>query len=143
MTNLILGVVIVVLLFTLVSFSLASPPDSADNHDLPLAELSAIKWLIVFVFIGLMPLGAVMDILVKTLRLEFVRSHIGEKRPASVTIELNQFLSSARLAVTVLTYSAVIFVASALRFLAGSSSFLVYARGSSRRSRSKKSFNFI
>jgi len=59
-------------------------------------------------------LGLELGVFVATMRLEYLKSHIGEKRSASPIVDVSNLSLFARFSKTALFYSAVFFVPSAL-----------------------------
>jgi len=92
-TVLILGGFILVLLLTLMNFALVAFGEQfdPDQDDFDLIELGIIKSILVYFFFTALVLGIELSVFPMSLRLEYLRSHIGEKRPASAIVNNSSF----------------------------------------------------
>lgn len=95
--GLIMGVFILVLLLTVMNFALASMGDQSEfeDDDLGFLDLSAVNPFLAHFFFAALVLGIELGNIPMRLRSEYLKSHIGEKRPASERIQTNN--SSFRL----------------------------------------------
>ena len=93
-TGLILGVFILLLLLTLINFALASMGEQFefDEDDLGLLDLDTLQPILAHLYFAALILGFEPGVFPTILRLEYLRSHIGEKRPASAIIQVNHSL---------------------------------------------------
>lgn len=99
-TVLIFGGMVFLLLFTLTSFALASAGDQFDEDGFPFLEIAGFHAISGFSYFSLLTIGFELGVLFTILRLEFLTSHIGEKRPSSATrglqlVELAYLLQTA------------------------------------------------
>ena len=81
-TVLIFGGMVFLLLFTLTSFALASSGDQFDEDEFPFLEIAGFHAISGFSYLSLLTIGFELGVLFTILRLEFLKSHIGEKRPS-------------------------------------------------------------
>jgi hypothetical protein len=82
-TILITGAVLLFVLLALISFALAISGDQFDdNDDLPVFEIGTMPWFAGYLFSGSLLLGSEMGVTIAIMRLEYLHSHIGEKRPS-------------------------------------------------------------
>ena len=128
---LMLGGMVFILLLVLVSFTLGFPSEQLDPDDFPFLQIDGTAWMTVLADIGSLTLGSALSVLILLLRLEYLMSHMGEKRPSRQTASLNKIVVNARFAPTALFHSAVFFVPSVRT--AGSMNRIssVFARGRS------------
>ena len=76
---------VLLLLFTLTSFALASSGDQFDEDELPFLEITGLSAFSAYSYLGSLTIGIELGVLFTILRLEFLKSHIGEKRPSRAT----------------------------------------------------------
>ena len=90
-TSLIIGGFILVLLLTVPSFALVSMEEQfeSDEDDLGFSDLGIINLLLAHFVVAALVLGFELGVSPTMLRLEYLKSHIGEKRPASAIIQIN------------------------------------------------------
>jgi len=91
-----------------ICFALAPAWDEFDDDDFSLLEGNTISWITRDLFFVSLSLGFELGVFATILRLEYLTSHIGEKRPADLIIKLTSSLIQARFAMTALLNSAVI-----------------------------------
>ena len=86
-----MGVFILVLMLTLVNLALVSFGELSDfdEDDLGFLDLGTLKPILAHLYFGALVLGFELGVFPTTLRLEYLRSHIGEKRPASPITQVN------------------------------------------------------
>lgn len=81
-TILIIGGVLLILLLTLMSFALDSSGSQFDNDDQSFFDIGTIAWFAGYLFLGSLLLGFQREVYITIMRLEYMNSHIGEKRPS-------------------------------------------------------------
>jgi len=136
-TLLIIGAVLLILLLTLMSFVLASSADQFDNDDLPFFEIGTISWFAGYAFSGSLVLGIEMGVIITIMRLEYLNSRIGEKRPSDRRVT---FAMASRLFRTTRSpLGSVVFFISSVRPWGEQSEFRLRP-GSSTRSRARNIF---
>jgi len=74
--------VLLILLLTLMSFVLVISGEQLDDDDLPFFEIGNIPWFEGYLFPGSLLLGFEMGVTITIMRLEYLNSRIGEKRPS-------------------------------------------------------------
>ena len=138
-TVLIFGGMVLLLLFTLTSFALASSGDQFDEDEFPFLEIAGFQAISGFSCLSLLTIGFELGVLFTILRLEFLKSHIGEKRPSPATrgLQLVEIAYLLQTAPTRLCSAVFLFL---LSKVPGRSSLPVFARGLTTCSRSKKCF---
>jgi hypothetical protein len=131
---------VLILLLTIASLALSASGDQFDD-DPSFLEIASLGEFASFFLLGSLFPGLALAVLFTILRLEFLRSHIGEKRPAPADcgLELASKLCSLQTASTRLCSAVFLFLVP----VAAGSSNLVFVRERSTRSRSKKRFRFI
>jgi hypothetical protein len=134
-TILIIGVVLLILLLTLMSFALSSSGEQFDD-DLPFFEIGTITWFESQLFLGPLLLGFELGVTLTIMRLEYLNSHIGEKRPSDRRIAF-AMLSRLFRATRFLLRSVVFFVSSVHPFSVVDSLGSVFVRDRSTRPRAR------
>jgi hypothetical protein len=130
-----------VLLLTLVGFAFLQAEGLSDYDDLSIIDGDALIRGMESVFLASLSVSFALAVFANVLRLEYLKGHIGEKRPDSGMI--NNISLFARFLKTALFPSGV-FLLSLARFLSSGNWFTpVFARDRSTRFRSKKRFHFI
>jgi hypothetical protein len=99
--------VVFILLFTLMSFALIQMEESFDHDDISLMGGNTTTWSVRYLFSGSFLLGFELGVFATIMRLEYLTSHIGEKRSASWTMGVNNSSLFARFSVTVLFHRTV------------------------------------
>jgi hypothetical protein len=136
-TILITGAVLLFVLLALISFALAISGDQFDDDDLPFFEGGNIPWFAAYLFPGSLLLGFDMGVTITIMRLEYLNSHIGEKRPSDRRVT---FATASRLFRTTRSpLGSVVFLISSVHPL-GEQSGLRLRSGSSTRSRARNIF---
>ena len=136
-TILLAGAVLLILLLTLMSFVLAISGEQLDDDDLPFFEIGNIPWFAGYLFPGALLLGFEMGVTIAIMRLEYLNSRIGEKRPSDRRIT---FAIASRLFRTTRFLSrSVVFFISSVRPCGEQSGFRLRS-GSSTRSRARNIF---
>jgi hypothetical protein len=94
LTGLILGVFIFVLLLTVMNFALAFIGEQFefDEDDLGFLDLGSLNPNWAHCFFAVSALGFELSVFPTIRRLEYLKSHIGEKRPADSILQLNHSL---------------------------------------------------
>ena len=88
-TILIIGGVLLILLLTLLSFAMDFSGSQFDNDDPSFFEIGTIPWFAGYLFLGSLLLGFEREVYITILRLEYMNSHIGEKRPSDRRIQFD------------------------------------------------------
>ncbi|RPI95173.1 MAG: hypothetical protein EHM40_04150 [Chloroflexi bacterium] len=107
-------VLVFILLFTLMSFALVEVEEVLEYDDIFLMGDVTASWPMEYPSPKSLPLGLELGVLMTIMRLEYLRSHIGEKRSASSVMNGSNLSLFARFSKTALFYSAVFFVLLAL-----------------------------
>jgi hypothetical protein len=134
-TLLIIGGMVFVLLLTLASSAAATSSDSFDGDDLPFLDIFDFIAPLGYVLLGGLSVGLELEVLLIILRLEFMRSHIGEKLPCQSIFSPRQFFLHELISVTARFYRAVTFLFPVHTFDAVNKSGSVFARDRFCRSR--------
>jgi len=141
MNMLLLWGMVFVLLLILVGIAFLQAEGLSDYDDLSIIHGDARIREMESVFFASLSVSFALAVFANVLRLEYLKSHIGEKRPDSRMI--NDISLFARFLKTALLYS-VVFLLSFAQFLSSGNWFTpVFARDRSARFRSKKRFHFI
>lgn len=135
---------VLILLVTLACFALAASGDQFEEDDLSFLQIDSFSQFHNYLYLISLPIGLALGILFRILRLEFLKSHIGEKRPAPAGRRLGftWMLCLLQTAFTRLC-NAVFLLLRPGRVEAPSNSHLVLMRDRSTWSRAKKCFQFI
>jgi hypothetical protein len=113
-TTLLIGGLVFILLFALMSFAIVQLEETFEHDDIsPMGDLTG-SWPMEYLSPKSLPLGLELGVFVTIMRLEYLRSHIGEKRSASPIMNGSNLSLFARFSKTALFYSAVFFILSAL-----------------------------
>jgi len=91
-----------------ISFALAPAWEELDDDDFSFLDGNTVTCITMDLFFGSLLLGFELGVFATIMRLEYLTSHIGEKRPADLIIKLTSSLIRARFAMTALFTSAVI-----------------------------------
>ena len=134
---LLIGAVLLILLLTLLSFVLAASGDQVENDDLPFFEIGTVPWFAGYLFSGYLLLGFEMGVTITIMRLEYLNSRIGEKRPSDRRVT---FAMASRLFRTTRSpLGSVVFFISSVRPWGEQSGFRLRS-GSSTRPRARNIF---
>jgi hypothetical protein len=111
-TGLIIAGFILILLLTMMNFALVSLGEQLefDPDDLGFMELGTLNSILARFFFAALVLGFELGVFATTLRLEYLRGHIGEKRPADQMTKLIKFFLQACFVTTALFDSAVVLI---------------------------------
>lgn len=107
---LIMGGLVLVLLLTLLGLAMAPLGEQLDNDDSSFLALVTTNGSIGRLFSVSMLLGLELGVFVTIMRLEYLQSHIGEKRPSNQTVKSNKFSFHGFFSLTALWYRAVFFL---------------------------------
>lgn len=113
-TTLVIWVLVFILLFTLMSFALVDGEEALEYDDIFLMGDVTASWPMEYPSPKSLLLGLELGVFAAIMRLEYLKSHIGEKRSASPVMDISNLSLFARFSKTALFYSAVFFVPSAL-----------------------------
>jgi len=98
---------VLILLFAQMSFAFLQSSELLDYDDLSATEGSPATWPMGYLFPGSLVIGLGLGIYAAVMRLELLKSHIGEKRSAGPFVSGNHSSLFARFSVTVLSYRTV------------------------------------
>jgi hypothetical protein len=105
-TLIVVGMVLV-LLFTLMSFAFLQGSELLDYDDLSATEGGPTTWPMGYLFPASLVIGPGLGIYAAVMCLELLKSHIGEKSAADPIVSGNHSSLFARFSVTVLSYGTV------------------------------------
>ena len=143
-TVLIIGGMVLILFLTIASFALTSSGEQFDDDDAPFFEIGSFSGFHNDLYFGSLQVGLELGILFVLLRLEFLKSHIGEKRPSPAARSIEIAPSSCLMKTALARLCSVVFLIPSAPLLAsvGNPS-LVFVRGRSTRSRPRNVSNLF